>query len=151
MKKSLKNIQELNKKAAYDLGRKSIYFIVAIIVIALIFVYVSNSIKSYQFESLKYVNEVMYLTQVKGIEKCISYEDNDRAYLGKLNRLDLDIAFIKNCLEKDEILKDKEFRITVEGKQRIETTDNPMIEYNSYTKYFLLQNQIKEITIDIEK
>ena len=151
MKKSLKNIQELNKKAAYDLGRKSIYFIVAIIVIALIFVYVSNSIKSYQFESLKYVNKVMYLTQVKGIEKCISYKDNERAYLGKLSRLDLDIAFIKNCLEKDEILKDKEFRITVEGKQRIETTDNPMIEYNSYTKYFLLQNQIKEITIDIEK
>jgi len=147
MAKSLKN---LNKKAAYDLGRKAIYFMVAIIIIALIFVYVSNSIQSYQLDSREYLKEVTYLTQVEAIEKCISKIDNNRIYLGELNRLKLDLNSIKNCLEKDETIGKRDFRIIVEGQQPIQTTNDP-IDYESYERHFLFQKEIKKITIEVEK
>lgn len=158
MGKSLKDLKGLNKKAAYDLGRKAIYFTVALIVIALIFVYVSNSMQNYQFKSLNYLSKVSQLVQVKGLEKCISQKDNNRIYLGELSTK-LDIDSIKKCLEENGLSKDRGFRITVEGKQPIKTTDEP-IEYESYERYFLfqyqperysLQYELKKVVIEVEK
>ena len=141
-------MKKLNKKAAYDLGRKAIYFTVAIFFIAIIFVYVSNSIKSYQRESLEYMHDVIDLAQVAGIEKCISQEDNGRIYIGRLTPK-LNIDSIKQCLEKNELQVDKEFRITA-GEEIIATTDD-LAEYKTYVRYFILKNETKRVIIEVEK
>lgn len=143
-------MQKLNKKAAYDLGRKSIYYIVAIIFIALIFVFISNFIKDYQIRSIDYLISLTDLTYEKGIERCISQEDNNRIYLGRLSTPNIDVNVIKNCLEKTGIPGGRDFRITVEEKQ-VGTTDDPSIEYDSYEKYFLFQNKLKKIKIEVEE
>jgi len=148
LNKKLGNMKKLNKKAAYDLGRKAIYFTVAIFFIAMIFVYVSNSIKSYQRESLEYMYNVIDLAQVTGIEKCISQEENGRIYIGRLTS-ELNIDSIKQCLEKNELQVDKEFRITA-GKEKIATTDD-LDEYKPYVRYFTSKNEIKKVIIEVEK
>lgn len=137
----------LNRKAAYDLGRKAIYFTVAILIITIIFVIVSNYIDFYQRESLKYLPQVMDLAYVAGIEKCMSQKDNERIYPERLAP-ELDINLIKECLEKNEILKDKEFRIVIEGEPPIETSN---FTGGIYEKYFFHKNKLKKVTIEVEQ
>ncbi|MBU4501486.1 MAG: hypothetical protein KKA79_02760 [Nanoarchaeota archaeon] len=141
----------VNKKAAYDLGRRSIYFIVVIMIVLLIFVYVTNSINSYQIKNVIYLNKVVDVAHVKLIEKCISKEENGRIYIGELAKLNFDVDTIKKCVESDENLGVRHFGITIEGQEPIKTDYDSLIEYNTYIRYFKFQNQMKEVTIELEK
>lgn len=140
-----------NKKAAYDLGRKGIYFTVAILVIFIIFVYVSNSIQSYQFANIAHLNKVIDLTHIRFIEKCISKDDGGRVHIGELAKLKLNIDDIKKCVESEESLKGRNFKITIKGQDPVQTKDNPYIEYDNYERYFTFQQQTKIVGIGIEK
>lgn len=151
MEKSLKNLKRWNRKAAYDLGRKSLYYVVAIILIALIFAYVSNSINSHKIRSIDYLSSLSDLAYIEGLEKCMSQEDNGRIYLGRLETLDLNVNDVKNCLKENGLLENREFRITIEGEPLQGTSNEQSLKYDSYEKHFLFQNKIKKVKLEVEK
>ena len=49
------------------------------------------------------------------------------------------------------MLKNRNFRITVEGKKPVATSDKSSIDYESFERNFLFQNQLKRVTIEVEK
>ncbi len=148
MERKLRKFQrERSKKGAYDLGRKSVYWVVAILFIGLIFAYVSNELTSYKLKSAEYINHVLILSQVANLERCISVEENERVNLGFL-REDLNLDVVKKCLNRISLMKGSNFLIKIDGKEVVKTSDE--FEYVPFDRYFFQKNQIKKVTFGIE-
>lgn len=86
------------KKGAYDLGRKSLYYIVAIMIIALMFVYTSNVLYRYQEKGFKNLEGMQDLGTINKINSCFYYEDKETGRIYP-NTVDLD-KFNQENLEK---------------------------------------------------
>ncbi len=86
------------KKGGYDLGRKALYYVVAIMIIALVFVYASNAIGKYQEKTLQNLEGIKGLGIINKVNSCFYYEDKDldRVYS---NTVDLE-KFKQENLEK---------------------------------------------------
>ncbi len=86
------------KKGGYDLGRKALYYVVAIMIIALVFVYASNAIGKYQDENLQNLESIKGVGIINKANSCFNYEDKEigRVYA---NTVDLE-KFKQENLEK---------------------------------------------------
>ncbi len=86
------------KKGGYDLGRKALYYVVAIMIIAIVFVYASNAIGKYQDENLQNLESIKGLGIINKANSCFYYEDKEigRVYA---NTVDLE-KFKQGNLEK---------------------------------------------------
>ena len=65
------------KKGAYDLGRKAMYYIVVMIIIAILFTYMINSFHKYKVTMIGNLDEVTDLVMINNIMKCVSQKDED--------------------------------------------------------------------------
>jgi len=101
--------------------------------------------------SIDYILKLSDMAGERGIEKCISKVDNDRVYLGKLGSLSLDKNQIRSCLDNDGLLENVNFKVKIDGDYVVITSDSPNINYESYHRFFLFQNTIKRVVIEIEK
>lgn len=75
------------KKGAYDLGRKALYYVVAIMIISLIFVYMSNALYKYQNNGLENLDNLKGIATINKVNSCFYYEDKEtgRVYLNTVD------------------------------------------------------------------
>jgi len=86
------------KKGAYDLGRKALYYVVAIMIISLIFVYTSNAIYKYQINGLENLDNVVGTATINKVNSCFYYEDKETGRI-YANTVDME-KFKQENLEK---------------------------------------------------
>ncbi|MFH1332138.1 MAG: hypothetical protein ABIH63_02535 [archaeon] len=133
------------KKGAYDLGRKVLYYVVAAMIIALVFIYISNALYKYQkkgFENLKEIEGVGVLNK---INSCFYYEDKEinRVYA---NTVDME-KFKKENLQQ---CTDQKMRIMLTrlGKEPKTTTisqgDENVIETQTFRRLVTIRDQGRE-------
>lgn len=122
------------KKGAYDLGRKSVYYIVVVIIVAVLFVFISNSFRKYQVTRLSNLDEVTDFVMINNIIKCISQKDADtgKIYIGKIDEAKLDKDSLMKCLGKDPPYTEKSIKLNIKNKEII--TQEPFFEYSEYEK-----------------
>lgn len=139
------------KKGAYDLGRKAMYYIVVMIIIAVLFTYMSGNFRKYQITKLSNLDKVTDLVMVNNVIKCVSKKDADtgRIYLYTIDEKKLNKESLVKCLGKDKPYADKAIKLQFMDKE-IET-ETPYFEYNSYTKIVQYKGEKKELKISIEK
>jgi len=90
------------KKGAYDLGRKSVYYILVIVVLFFVFVYVNNAVSEYQVKDLQALEKLSYLSEINKVKSCFYYKYplSERVYrdinIIKFNDKDI----LKDCYGK---------------------------------------------------
>lgn len=139
------------KKGAYDLGRKALYYIVVIIIIAILFTYISNSFRKYQVTKISYLNEVTDIVMINNILKCISYKDSDtgRIYLYKIDKKLLKEDSLMECLGRERPYTEKSIRLELD-KETV-TTQDPYFEYTEYKRGVEYDGKKTTLKISIEK
>lgn len=139
------------KKGAYDLGRKSVYYIVVVIIVAILFIYMTNSFRKYQVTQLSNLNEVTDLVMINNIMKCVSQKDPDtgRIYFGKLNEALLEKDSLINCLGKNKPYTDKSIKLEIGNKKII--TQKPFFDYSNYERTVEYDGKTEKLKIGIEK
>lgn len=139
------------KKGAYDLGRKAMYYIVVIIIIAILFVYISNSFRKFQITKLSTLNEVTDLVVVDNVVKCISQKDADtgRIHLYKIDEAKLNKDRLVSCLGAEKPYTVKSITLKIDGVEKINTQKN-VFDYSTY-KRTVEYNGKKTLEIQIEK
>lgn len=140
------------KKGAYDLGRKAVYYIVVIIIIAILFVYISNSFRKYQIVRLSTLDELADLAVLNNVVKCVSQKDTDtgRVYLYKIDESKLSKDELTKCLGTNKLYTNKAVRIKINGKELVET-QKPFFKYLTYKRTAEYKNNKTELEISIEK
>ncbi len=140
------------KKGAYDLGRKAVYYIVVIIIIAILFVYISNSFRKYQVVRLSTLDELADLVLLNNVIKCVSQKDSDtgRVYLYKIDEAKLNKDELTKCLGTNKLYLNKALKIKINGKEFVET-QKPAFAYPAYKRTVEYQNNKAELEISIEK
>lgn len=78
---------DLAKKAQYDLGRKVLYFTVALFVLTFIFFYTNRTFAKYDtklVDNADWVENMLIMNELANSPRCFSFVDNniDRAYPG---------------------------------------------------------------------
>lgn len=123
------------KKGAYDLGRKAVYYIVVIVIIAILFVFISSSFRKYQIEKLSILNEVTDFIIVNNVIKCISYKDADtgRFYLYRIDESKFDKDSMVKCLGPEKLYSSKAIRLKIIGGKEFET-QKPYYDFVRYEK-----------------
>lgn len=107
------------KKGAYDLGRKALYYVVAIMIISLVFVYISNALYKYQDKGFQNLKNIEGIGVINKINSCFYYEDEEigRTYS---NTVDME-KFKQENLEKcaDRAIIVTLTRLTAEPKTTV--------------------------------
>jgi len=139
------------KKGAYDLGRKSIYYIVVVIIIAFLFVYVTNNFKNYQATMFSTMDKATDLVMVDNVMKCLSIKDADtgRVHFGIIDRSKLNKESLNQCLGNEKTYFDKAVKIKLDKIE--ETTHDPYFEYTEYKRTVIHDGGRKVLIIGIEK
>lgn len=139
------------KKGAYDLGRKAIYYIVVIIIIAVLFVYITNNFRKYQITMLSTLDTATDSAMVNNVVRCVSQKDADtgRVYFGKIDESKLDKDYLTKCLGSDKPYTDKSVKIEIDGKEI--TTQEPYFEYSEYKLTVMYKEKEETLKISIEK
>jgi len=126
----------MHKKAAFNLGRKTLYFIITIFVITFIFLYMRNAITSYNDDVVSDFSNIegaVIATEALMSPKCFAYYDEeiDRVYPGIIDYSKLNEETLgKGCMiyidspYKIKVL-DKILRLT-EGED-LETIISPIL------------------------
>jgi len=140
------------KKGAYDLGRKAVYYIVVIIIIAILFVYISNSFRKFQIVRFSALNEVTDFVILNNVIKCVSQKDADtgRIYLYKLDETKLNKDSLTACLGTDKPYKSKSVMLKINGEEKV-TTQKPIFDYSKYEKPVEYSRSEVNLEIYIEK
>lgn len=139
------------KKGAYDLGRKAVYYIVVIIIIAVLFVYISNSFRKFQIMRLSTLNEVTDFVIINNVVKCVSQKDADtgRIYLDRIDETRLDKDILMACLGTDKIYTGKSIMLKINNKEI--TTQKPYFDYSKYERTVEYKGKEEKLEISIEK
>ncbi len=90
------------KKGAYDLGRKALYYIIALILIAFIFVYVSNALYKDHMKGLIHLSNLEGVGMINKINSCFYYEDKEtgRFYTNTVDMEKFKQETLDKCAEK---------------------------------------------------
>ncbi len=80
----------MNSRAAYNLGRKTIYFIIVIFVVSFMFLYLRNAITSYNDDVVRDYGQIesgIIVAEALTSPKCFAYYDDkaERVYPGKID------------------------------------------------------------------
>lgn len=139
------------KKGAYDLGRKAVYYIVVVIIIAVLFVYIMNNFREYRITMLSTLDKATDFAMVNNIVICVSQKDADtgKMYLGKIDPAKLNKDSLTKCLGGNPPYSDKSVKIKI-GKDEI-ITQEPYFEYTKYERTVILEDKEKTLEINIEK
>lgn len=139
------------KKGAYDLGRKAVYYIVVVIIIAVLFVYIMNNFREYRMTMLSTLDKATDLAMVNNVLRCVSQKDADtgRIYLGKIDPVKLNKESLTKCLGSNPPYSDKSVKIKI-GKDEIITQD-PYFEYTEYQRTVIYKGNEETLKISIEK
>ncbi|MFH1210702.1 MAG: hypothetical protein V1645_02185 [archaeon] len=94
------------KKGAYDLGRKALYYLVALVIIALIFLYTSNAIYKYQKKGFENLDGISKIGTINKINSCFYYEDKEieRIYANTVDMEKFTQENLNNCADKPMIV-----------------------------------------------
>jgi hypothetical protein len=140
------------KKGAYDLGRKAIYYIVVIIIIAILFVYISNSFRKFQIVRFSALNEVTDFVILNNVIKCVSQKDADtgRIYLYQIDETKLNKDSLTACLGTNKIYSSKSIMLKINGEEKL-TTQKPIFDYSKYEKPVQYSRSDATLEIYIEK
>lgn len=139
------------KKGAYDLGRKAMYYIVVMIIIAVLFTYMSNNFRKYQITKLSNLDSVMDLVMINNVIKCVSKVDIDtgRIYLYTIDEKKLNEESLVKCLGKNEPYTNKAIKLQFMDKE-VET-GKPYFDYTDYEREVQYQGELKKLKISIEE
>lgn len=139
------------KKGAYDLGRKSLYYIVVMIIIAVLFTYMMSSFSKYQVTRLSNLDKVTDFVMINNILGCISQKDADTGItdLYNINENMFKKEELLKCLGDSDFYKDKAIKLEVK-KFKVETQE-PFFGYSEYNKEVRYNNELAELKISIEK
>lgn len=140
------------KKGAYDLGRKAVYYIVVIIIIAILFVYISNSFRKFQIARFSALNEVTDFVILNNIIKCISQKDVDtgRIYVYKIDETKLNKDSLTACLGTNKPYSSKSIMLKINGEEKL-TTQKPIFDYSKYERTVEYSRNEVNLEIYIEK
>jgi len=107
------------KKGAYDLGRKVLYYVVAAMIIALVFIYISNALYKYQKKGFESLSDVEGVGVLNKINSCFYYEDKEinRVYANTINMEKFKQANLEKCTDQQIVVS-----ITKTGKEPKTTT-----------------------------
>lgn len=94
------------KKGAYDLGRKALYYIVALIIIAFVFVYISNVLYKEQIKGLENLQNMAGIGILNQVNSCFYYEDKEigRVYANTVDLEKFKQENLEKCTEKPMIV-----------------------------------------------
>lgn len=139
------------KKGAYDLGRKAMYYIVVMIIIAVLFTYMSGNFRKYQITKLSNLDSVTDLVMIHNVIKCVSKTDTDtgRIYLYTIDEKKLDKESLTKCLGENRPYTDKAIKLQFMD-QEVET-GKPYFDYTDYEREVQYQGELKKLKISIEK
>ncbi len=89
------------KKGAYDLGRKALYYVVAAMIIALIFVYTSNALYKYQKKGLDNLHNMEVIGILNKVNSCFYYEDSEigRTYANTVDMTKFKQENLQKCTD----------------------------------------------------
>ncbi|MDP2909424.1 MAG: hypothetical protein Q8N77_06490 [Nanoarchaeota archaeon] len=143
------------KKGAYDLGRKAVYYIVVVVIIAVLFLYITNNFRNYQIIRLSTLDKATDLVMVQAALKCLSQKDTEtgRTYMYKIDESKLEKEALINCLGKDKPYNNKAIKIEIKIKDKDKEiiTQEPYFEYNEYTRTVDYNGQKEKLKISIEQ
>ncbi|MBM3200093.1 hypothetical protein FJZ53_04080 [Candidatus Woesearchaeota archaeon] len=139
------------KKGAFDLGRKSVYYIVVVIIIAILFGYMSNVFRDYQIAKLSTVDETADLIVVNKVIKCVSQKDPDtnNILLYRIDDSKLDGEFLKSCLGTESPYTDRSVKLIIGGKETV--TQEAAMKYSEYTRTVKYNGKDETLYISVEK
>ena len=94
------------KKGAYDLGRKVLYYLVALIIIALLFLYTSNAIYKFQNKGFENLNTIKGVGMINKVNSCFYYEDKEieRQYANTIDMAKFTQENLNNCINSPMIV-----------------------------------------------
>lgn len=89
------------KKGGYDLGRKALYYVVALMIIALLFIYISNAIYKYQNKGFENLNNIKGIGVINKVNSCFYYQDKEtgRIYANTVDLEKFTQETLNKCLE----------------------------------------------------
>lgn len=102
------------KKGGYDLGRKSVYYVVALIIIAIVFIYTSNATYKYQAKGIEHLKSLEGLGMLNKINSCFAHEDKEigRIYPNTIDMEKFKQENLEKCTSQPVIVK-----LTIEGEE----------------------------------
>lgn len=139
------------KKGAYDLGRKALYYIIVMIIIAVLFTYMLNSVRKYQITNISNLDKVTDLVMVQNVIKCVSQKDAEtgKISLGKIDEAKLKQESLVECLGKKPPYSDKAVKLEIKNIKL--ETQTPYFEYTKYKRKVIYQDKEEELKINIER
>lgn len=140
------------KKGAYDLGRKAVYYITVIVIIAFLFAYMTNNFRRYQIIRMSNLDELTDLVMLNNIIKCVAKIDKDtgRIYLDTIDEAKIDKDLLVKCLGEKKPYTDKAIKLQIGEKKMIETQE-PYFDYTLYERDVKYKGKEEKLRINIEK
>ena len=62
------------KKGAFDLGRKSVYYLLVVVILFFLFVYVNKAVGESQVNDFYILDKLSYLSEINKLKSCFYYE-----------------------------------------------------------------------------
>lgn len=137
------------KKAAYDLGRKSVYFIVVAFYLAFMFAYAANMVMNYQEDTLQDLDRIDNGLLLPRATYCFALYDTELKHnsYGILELEKINEKTFKDCF------KGVEFRMTLEKigsinamPEKIQIGQNPGESNRVFTKLVVVRSTEQKIS-----
>lgn len=121
------------KKGAYDLGRKVLYYVVAAIIIALVFIYISNALYKYQKKGFESLSDIEGIGVLNKVNSCFYQEDKEinRIYANTVDMEKFKQANLEKCTDQQIMVS-----VTRLGKEPKTTTISQRAENFRETQTF---------------
>lgn len=82
-----------------NLGRKSVYYLVVLFALVILFFYVNGMFVNYEKAILVDFNEAQHLAYINVLVNCISYENNGRVYFGLIDENKYNSDILGKCVD----------------------------------------------------
>ena len=123
------------KKAQYTLGHKWLYFLVALFIIAFMFLYMRAMFQGYETDTVictKETENSLMIAETLYSENCFVYSDDNRVYPGTIDWTKFTQEVFENNCYKNML---SEVNITIDGKNIGEPIYDPVIVWKTIYLY----------------
>jgi hypothetical protein len=122
-------------KGAYDLGRKAVYMVVVLLIISVLFVYVTNTVADFQGSKIKALGLIEKQLTADRLLSCFAFEQNERVHLGIMDKSKLNGNTLNKCF-KDASLSIKVDEIYVTLGSGIVQFYKPVLIFDKNTESY---------------
>ena len=122
-------------KGAYDLGRKAVYMVVVLLIISVLFVYVTNKVADFQAGKIKALNLIEKQFIADRLLSCFAFEQNGRTHLGIIDKSKLNKNVLGKCFN-NALLSIKSDEIYVTLGQGIIQLYKPVLVFDKSTESY---------------